>query len=119
MSPSVTANENRKEEKKQTFLPLNAGRAEGEPAHPDFQAVELMSAEEEGSPELGILRIFQQKIAGVRRLPRHQRAREVRVALEWLWSSMAALREKRLYERHPRRTLRRLKLARNPDLDCR
>jgi len=68
----------------------------------DLLPAELMSVEEEGCPEFEIMKIFRQKIAGLRKLPRHQRAQEIRATLEWLWSTMKGLREKRLYARHRR-----------------
>jgi uncharacterized protein with von Willebrand factor type A (vWA) domain len=111
VSPALSANENQKEDEKQPLMPIRLNPAEAELTGGDRLPVELMSAEE-GSPELEILLIFRRKIAGLRKLTRQQRTQEIRAALEWLWSTMAALREKRLYQRHARQASRRF---RRPD----
>jgi hypothetical protein len=67
--------------------------------------------------------IFRSRIAGLRRLPKRERAQALRAALEWLWFAEAALREKRLIDRcarHAQRRnhmLQRLRPPRYRDLD--
>jgi hypothetical protein len=117
VSPSVSANENLKEEKEQPFLPLNVKRVASELARPDRLPADLISVEEEGNPEFEVLLMFRQKIADLRRLPKHQKAQAHRAALEWLWSTMAALREKRAYARHRRRMVWQMKRMRPSGLD--
>jgi len=71
-------------------------------SHGDSEA-----ADDAGSPA-EIQMIFRRQIAGLRRLPRRERAQALRAALEWLWFAMAALREKQACARHTRYMRRRL-----------
>jgi hypothetical protein len=106
VSPAHLASENREEGEKQPAASIRFMAVATELTGCDLLAAEIMSAEEEGSPELEILLIFRRKITGMRRLPRQQRAQAIRAALEWMWSTMAALREKRAYGRHRRHIIR-------------
>lgn len=115
VSPVLSANENQKENENQPFAPIRLKLSGTELTGGDRLPVELMSTEEEGSPELEVLLIFRRKIAGLRKLPRQQRAQEIRAALEWLWSSIAALREKRAYARHRQHMLRQQRRQPKPD----
>jgi hypothetical protein len=117
VSPVLSANENQKEDDYQPFASGKLKMATSELTRPDLLAAEPTSAEDEGSPEFEILKIFRRRIAGLRRLPHHQRARAIRAALEWLWSTLAALREKRAYARHRRHMLWQMKRIRPLDLD--
>lgn len=97
VSAALSANEKRKEDGDQAFTLIKFNPAAPEVTRRDFLPAELMSTEEEDNPDVEIQLIFRRKIAGLRRLPRHQRAQALRAALEWLWSTLAALREKRAY----------------------
>ena len=109
VSPALSpANENQKEDEDQSFASSKFIPAASELTRREFLPAEMMSAEEEDTPDFEILKIFRRKIAGMRRLPRHQRAQVIRAALEWLWSNMAALREKRAYARHRRHIQRQI-----------
>jgi hypothetical protein len=102
VSPSLSpANENQEDERR-PFVPIHFKPVAAELTGRDCLFAELMSSEEEDCPEFEILLAFRRKISGLRKLPRHQRAQEIRVALEWLLSTMKGLREKRLYARHAR-----------------
>jgi hypothetical protein len=105
VSPAFSANEDQKKDENQPFSPTIFKSAATELTLRDLSAAELMSTEED-SPDVEIQLIFRRMIAGLRRLPRHQRAQALRAALEWLGSTMAALREKRAYTRHRRNILR-------------
>ncbi len=62
---------------------------------------------EEGvGAELEIVAEFQRRLAGLRRLPRHERAAALRLAREWRQLALKALREKRATARHAWRSLR-------------
>jgi hypothetical protein len=64
---------------------------------------------EEGvGAELEIAAEFQRRLAGLRRLPRYERAAALRLAREWRQLALKALREKRATARHAWRSLRRL-----------
>jgi hypothetical protein len=58
--------------------------------------------------ELEIDAEFQRRLAGLRRLPRHERAAALRLAREWRQLALKALRERRTTARHAWRSLRRL-----------
>jgi hypothetical protein len=58
--------------------------------------------------ELEIDAEYQRRLAGLRRLPRHERAAALRLAREWRQLALRALREKRATARHAARSLRRL-----------
>jgi hypothetical protein len=75
--------------------------------------------DEGDAAEIEIETIYQRKIAGARMLPRRERALARRVAREWRRFALRALRERRLSERHARRTLRQLKHLRSPGFDWR
>jgi hypothetical protein len=107
-SPSVSASESQKEDESPAPGLIKFGGEASDQKYLDLLLADLGSAEEEGSPEFEILKTFRRKIAGLRRLPRHQRAQAIRVALEWLSAMMNTLREKRAYARHSRRTFRQL-----------
>jgi hypothetical protein len=104
--PALSANEYRKGDEDQPTTANKFGPVACELTHRDPLPAEVMPIEEEDSPDVEVMKIFRLKIAGLRRLPKHQRAQAIRLVLEWLWSTMAGLREKRLYERHARHTLR-------------
>jgi hypothetical protein len=103
-SPSVSANENRQEDEAQpsALIKFPCGTSD----RTCYDPIDLIFAEEEGNPEFEIVRIFRRKIAGLRRLPRHMRAQEIRAALEWLSATMKGLRDKRAYARHARKIMR-------------
>jgi hypothetical protein len=103
VSPVLSAHEN---EKPGEYQPFASGKFY--PAAIELtrgiSAPEQESIEEADSPEVEIQAIFRRKLAGLRLLPRRERAQARRAALEWLWFAMAALREKRAHARHvPRR----------------
>jgi hypothetical protein len=105
VSPTFSAHQNRKEE----YQPVASYRfwaAATELTRRDIFPVDPISSEEEDSPDFEVMKIFRRKIAGLRRLPRQQSAQAIRAALEWLWSTMAGLRDKRAYarRRHARTT---------------
>ena len=108
VSPAFSAHQNQKEEYQPRAV-VKIMPAVTELTRRDILPVEPFSTEEEDSPDVEIMKIFRRKIAGLRRLPRQQRAQAIRAALEWLWSTMAALRKKRLYERHARRMILQMK----------
>jgi hypothetical protein len=116
VSPALSAHQNQKEEF-QPVAPNKFWMAANELMHRDILPVDPIAGEEEDSPDFEIMNIFRRKIAGLRRLPKHQRAREIRAALEWLWSTMAALREKRAYARSRRHTLWQIRRARPSGVD--
>jgi hypothetical protein len=110
-SPSVSASHIRKEDESRPPTFTKIGREASGLTLRDLLSADLISPEEEASPEFEILKTFRLKIAGLRRLPRHQRAQAIRVALEWLSAMMKGLREKRAYARHRRV---KLQISREP-----
>jgi hypothetical protein len=104
-SPAFSAYQYQKEEYLQTAV-IKFRPAANELTCRDVLPADPIASEEEDSPDFEIMKIFRRKIAGLRRLPRAQRAQEIRAALEWLWSTMKALRDKRAYARHRRHILR-------------
>ena len=106
VSPALSADENQKEDENQPVALIRLKPVAAELTDRDPLPTDFMAADEQGSPELEVLVIFRRKIGGLRKLPRQQRAQELRAALEWLWSTMAALREKRSYARHRRHIVR-------------
>jgi hypothetical protein len=113
VSPAISAHQYQKEE----YQPAASYRfwtAANELTRRDILPADPISSEEEGSPDFEIMRIFRRKIASLRRLPKHQRAQEIRAALEWLWSTLKGLREKRLYARHRRYVQRQHRQSPDP-----
>jgi hypothetical protein len=70
---------------------------------PDLEPLE----EDEGAV-LEINQLFRRRLAGLRRLPRHQKADALRAAREWRRQALRAVKDKRAAERHARRLLRQL-----------
>jgi hypothetical protein len=101
VSPALSAHQNQKEEDQPTAV-IKFRPAASDLARRDIFPVDPIPGEEEDNPEFEVMKMFKQKMAGLRRLPKHQRAQAIRAALEWLWSTMAGLREKRAYARHQR-----------------
>jgi hypothetical protein len=62
--------------------------------------VGLEPAEEDETSASEIRATFRQKLTGLRRLPRHERAHALRAAREWLLLALMTLREKRARDRH-------------------
>jgi hypothetical protein len=67
---------------------------------------ELESLEEDEGAVREIDQLFRRRLAGLRRLPRHQRAQALRAAREWRRQALRALKERRAAERHARHLLR-------------
>lgn len=55
-----------------------------------------------------INQLFRRRLAGLRRLPRDQKAHALRAAREWRRQALRALKERRAADRHARHTLRQL-----------
>ena len=53
-----------------------------------------------------ITELYRRRLAGLRRMPRYQRAHALRAAREWRRQALRALKEKRASERHARHLLR-------------
>ena len=106
VSPSVSASESQKEDESRPPALTGFSLKVPDLTDDDLPSADLVSAGEEGSPEFEILKTFRLKIAGLRRLPRDQRARAIRMAIEWLSAMMKGLRERRAYSRHSRKILR-------------
>jgi hypothetical protein len=119
VSPALSATENRKEDEHQPITLITFRSETDELTRRNLLPADLMPVEEEGSPDVEILKIFRRKIADLRRLPKHQRAREYRAALEWLSATMNALRDKRAYARHRRHMFWQMRCNRPPDMDYR
>jgi hypothetical protein len=66
--------------------------------------------EDSEGEEREIEEVFRRKIAGLRRLPRRDRAAALRAAREWRAFALRALREKRAGLRYARHLLRRLRM---------
>jgi hypothetical protein len=64
--------------------------------------------EEEAGAELEIEADFRRKLAGLRRLSRHERPHSLRAARDARRQALRILREKRSWARHARRALQRL-----------
>jgi hypothetical protein len=69
---------------------------------------ELEPLEEDEGAVLEINQLFRRRLAGLRRLPRHQRADALRAARDWRRQSLRALKERRAAERRARHLLRQL-----------
>jgi hypothetical protein len=82
-------------------------------------STELELDEESDSAEIEAQAIFRRKIAGLRRLPRRQRAQALREAREWLAVALQALREKKATARHARYMLWQMKCIRPSGFDHR
>jgi len=67
------------------------------------------NVEEDEGAELEIEDEFRRKLAGLRRLPRHERPHALRAAKDTRLHALRILREKRAWARRAQRTLRRLK----------
>ena len=57
--------------------------------------------------------LYRRRLAGLRRLSRHERAAALRAARDWRRQAISALRERRAAMRHANRLARRLR-ARSP-----
>jgi hypothetical protein len=98
----------------------DSGTGPATSASPAHTAYEMDGPLDEGdAAEIEIETISQRKIAGARLLPRRGRALGRRGAREWRRLALKALCERRLSERHARRTLRQLKHLRSPGFDWR
>jgi hypothetical protein len=119
VSPALSAHENQEVNEDQPFMAFKFRAATTELTRREFLPADLILVEEADSPDpdFEIMKIFRQKIAGLRRLPKRQRAQARRAALEWLWSNMKALRDKRTYARHRRHMLWQMKRNRRTNLD--
>jgi hypothetical protein len=69
---------------------------------------ELEPLEEDDGAVLEINQLFRRRLAGLRRLPRHQRAGALRAARDWRRQALGALKERRAAERRARHLLRQL-----------
>jgi hypothetical protein len=118
VSPTFSAHQNQKEEDQPTAV-IKLRPSANELTHRDILPVDPIPGEEEDSPEFEVMKMFRRKIAGLRRLPKHQRAQAIRAALEWLSATMKALRDKRAYARHRRHMLWQMRRIRLSDLDHR
>jgi hypothetical protein len=70
--------------------------ARGGPAH------EFESLADDGAAEAEINAAYRQRLSGLRRMRRHERAQAVRAAREWRFLSLKALRDKRARDRRAR-----------------
>ena len=124
MSPAPSAQDHEKEFEHQPFacvrfLPTATELTRDAETSPDGPVDDAASTAAE------IQAIFRSRIAGLRRLPKRERAQAMRAALEWLWFAEAALREKRMiersaqYEHYRSLRLQRRKPPRYRDLDRR
>jgi len=106
VSPATSASEQSRPDKFQAVARtiLNAAAAI-ELTRRDFLSLGSDAPEDDGATEIEAE--FRRKIAGLRRLPRQQRAAAVRAAREWFLVALSALREKRARDRHARHMLRR------------
>ena len=68
--------------------------------------LELLEADE--GAVLEINQLFRRRLAGLRRLPRHQKADALRAAREWRRQALRAIKDRRAAERHARHLLRQL-----------
>jgi hypothetical protein len=110
VSPSPSsAKENSSFAEPRSFRPVTAETGD----EPAAGGGAVGSSAEDDDPEAtaGILKIFQQKLNGVRRLPRRQKAAALRAAREWLAGAMTDLRERRTYRRHAIDAMRRQERA--------
>lgn len=69
---------------------------------------ELEPLEEDEGAVLEINQLFRRRLAGLRRLPRHQRTDALRAAREWRRQALRAVKQRRAAERHARHLLRQL-----------
>jgi|HubBroStandDraft_1064217.scaffolds.fasta_scaffold472554_1 hypothetical protein len=69
---------------------------------------ELEPLEADDGAVLEINQQFRRRLAGLRRLPRHQRADALRAARDWRRQALRALKERRAAERRARHLLRQL-----------
>lgn len=67
---------------------------------------ELEPLEENEGAVREIGELFRRRLAGLRRMPRYQRAHALRAAREWRRQALKALKEKRTVERHARHLIR-------------
>jgi hypothetical protein len=118
-SPAPSANENERPREYQLLASAKFHPAAIELTRVGNSSVDPEPIEDADSPEVEIQMIFRRRIAGLRSLPRRERAQAFRAALEWLWFATAAMREKRLTERHARCMRRQLKRIRPSDFDRR
>ncbi len=68
---------------------------------------ELEPLEEDEGAVREISELFRRRLAGLRRLPRYQRAHALRAAREWRRQAFRALKDKRATERNARYLFRR------------
>jgi hypothetical protein len=124
VSPAPSAQDHEKEFEHQPFACVRFFPAATELTR-DAEPAPDGPVDDAASTAAEIQAIFRSRIAGLRRLPKRERALALRVALEWLWFAEAALREKRMiersahYEQDRRHRLRRLQPLRYRDLDRR
>jgi hypothetical protein len=96
VSPAPSAQDHEKEFEHQPFACVRFQPAANEVLRDVASSDEPGPVDEPGSQEAEIQAIFRSRIAGLRRLPKRERAQALRAALEWLWFAEAALREKRM-----------------------
>ena len=106
MSPALSASKDEGSGKYQLDAFARFKSAAIEFSHHGVASTEEPS-DETDNLDTEIQTIFRRKIAGLRLLPRRERAQARRAALEWLWFAMTDLREKRAHARYARYVLRR------------
>jgi hypothetical protein len=102
VSPAPSAEEHEKDFEYQPFACVRFQPAAIEVLRGAASSDEQEPVDEPDSPEAEIQAIFRTRIAGLRRLPKRERAQALRAALEWLWFAEAVLREKRMIQRYAR-----------------
>jgi hypothetical protein len=101
-SPAASANTNETSEKNRSSLPIQLHLARNEVTRPGMPSGGLEPDEDSDGADAEIEVIFRRKIAGLRRLPRRERAQALREAREWLAFARTALRAKKAAARHTR-----------------
>lgn len=79
-----------------------------ETAHRPAHSPELEPLEGDEGTVLEINQLFRRRLAGLRRLPRHQKADALRAARDWRRQALRAIKDRRAAERHARHLLRQL-----------
>jgi hypothetical protein len=106
VSPGSSASDESPPEKfREGSRPIFARPAAIELTRQDFEAPESEAPDDDGAA--GIEAEFRRWIAGLRRLPRKERAAALRTAREWYLLALTALGEKRARERNARHMARR------------
>jgi hypothetical protein len=106
VSPALSAEHDREEFEHHSFACVRFLPAARELTR-DAEPASDGPPDDTASAAAEIQAIFRSRVAGLRRLPKRERAQAMRAALEWLWFAEAALREKRMIARDARFSLRR------------